>query len=337
MTIQTNVSLLNFNTFHIEATSSHFTEISSEQEMIDLINSGYTKDHIPLILGGGSNMLFTKNYEGLLIKNNIKGIDVIKEDDDYAYVKAAAGEIWHEFVIYCINKNYSGIENLSLIPGSVGAGPIQNIGAYGVELKDTFFECETINILTGSKRTFSLDECKFGYRESVFKHELKGEYFISSVTFKLSKKPVFKTDYGQIQVELDRMGVKELSVKSISEAVCNIRRSKLPNPAEIGNAGSFFKNPVVSKEHFEKIKTKYPDISSYPNGDQVKLAAGWLIEKAGWKGKVVGECGVHKNQALVLVNYGSAQGKDIFNLSAEIIQSIKETFDVQLEREVNIF
>jgi UDP-N-acetylmuramate dehydrogenase len=282
-------------------------------------------------------MLFTKNFDGLLIKNNLKGINIIKEDQDYAYIKSAAGEIWHDFVLYCIHKNYSGIENLSLIPGSVGAGPIQNIGAYGVELKDTFFECEAIHMQTGTKRTFSLEECKFGYRESVFKSELKGQYFISSVTFRLRKKPVFRTDYGQIQIELDRMGVKELSVQAISEAVCNIRRSKLPNPDEIGNAGSFFKNPVVTKEHFEKIKAQYPDISSYPNGDQVKLAAGWLIEKAGWKGKVMGECGVHKNQALVLVNYGKAKGEEIYHLSELIIESIKKTFDVHLEREVNIF
>ncbi len=336
MTIQTNVSLLNFNTFHIEAKASHFVEISSEEEFIQLILNGHTKQHQPLILGGGSNMLFTKNFEGLAIKNNLEGIQIIKENDEHVFIKAAAGEVWHEFVLHCIAKNYGGLENLSLIPGSVGAGPIQNIGAYGVELKDTFHECEAIYLHDGSKRVFSAEQCKFGYRESVFKHELKGKYFISSVTFKLSKNPTFKTDYGQIQIELDRMGIKELSVKAISDAVCSIRRSKLPNPAEIGNAGSFFKNPVVTKSQFEKIKEKYPDISSYPNGENVKLAAGWLIEKAGWKGKTMGQCGVHKNQALVLVNYGSAVGKEIFDLSEQVIRSIKETFDVDLEREVNI-
>ncbi|MFZ9846618.1 MAG: UDP-N-acetylmuramate dehydrogenase [Flavobacteriales bacterium] len=336
MTIQTNVSLLDFNTFHIEAKASHFVEISTEEEFIQLVHSGQTKLHQPLILGGGSNMLFTKDFDGLAIKNNLKGIQIIKEDDEHVFIKASAGEVWHEFVLHCIAKNYGGLENLSLIPGSVGAGPIQNIGAYGVELKDTFFECEAIHMQDGSKRVFSSEQCKFGYRESVFKHELKGQYFICSVTFKLSKKPTFKTDYGQIQIELDKMGVKELSVKAISDAVCNIRRSKLPNPAEIGNAGSFFKNPVVSKSHFEKIKEKYPDVSSYPNGENVKLAAGWLIEKAGWKGKTFGEYGVHKNQALVLVNYGKAKGAEIYQLSQEIIQSIDQTFGIQLEREVNM-
>jgi UDP-N-acetylmuramate dehydrogenase len=336
MTIQRNVSLLNFNTFHIEAKASNFVEVSSEEEFVQLILSGQTAQNQLLILGGGSNMLFTKDFEGLAIKNNIKGIQNIKEDDEHVFIKASAGEVWHEFVLHCISKNYGGLENLSLIPGSVGAGPIQNIGAYGVELKDTFYECEAIHLQDGSKRVFSLEQCKFGYRESVFKHELKGQYFISSVTFKLSKNPTFKTDYGQIQIELDRMGIKELSVKAISDAVCNIRRSKLPNPAEIGNAGSFFKNPVVSKSHFAKIKEKYPDVSSYPNGENIKLAAGWLIEKAGWKGKTIGQCGVHKNQALVLVNYGSALGKEIFDLSEQVIHSIKETFDVDLEREVNI-
>jgi UDP-N-acetylmuramate dehydrogenase len=336
MTIQRNVSLLNFNTFHIEAKASNFVEVSSEEEFVQLILSGQTAQNQLLILGGGSNMLFTKDFEGLAIKNNIKGIQNIKEDDEHVFIKASAGEVWHEFVLHCISKNYGGLENLSLIPGSVGAGPIQNIGAYGVELKDTFYECEAIRLQDGSKRVFSLEQCKFGYRESVFKHELKGQYFISSVTFKLSKNPTFKTDYGQIQIELDRMGIKELSVKAISDAVCNIRRSKLPNPAEIGNAGSFFKNPVVSKSHFAKIKEKYPDVSSYPSGENIKLAAGWLIEKAGWKGKTIGQCGVHKNQALVLVNYGSALGKEIFDLSEQVIHSIKETFDVDLEREVNI-
>lgn len=337
MTIKSNVSLLNFNTFHIEASCSRFVEISSEHELIELIHKGHTKQNEILIMGGGSNMLFTKNFDGLLIKNNLKGIEILEEDEVHVFIKSAAGEVWHEFVTYCIDKNYSGVENLSLIPGSVGAGPIQNIGAYGVELKDTFFECEAINLHDGSKRIFNLEECKFGYRESVFKNELKGKYFICSVTFKLRKKPIFKTDYGQIQLELDRMGIKQLSVKAISDAVCNIRKSKLPNPDEIGNAGSFFKNPVISREQFEIIKTQYPDISAYPNGSQVKLAAGWLIEKAGWKGKTIGECGVHKNQALVLVNYGKAKGEEIYHLSELIIESVLKTFKVQLEREVNIF
>jgi len=336
MTIQNNISLLNFNTFHIEAKASYFVEVANENEFIELVNKGHTQQFNTMILGGGSNMLLTQDFNGLIIKNNLKGIEILKESNEHVFVKAAAGEVWHEFVLFCIERNFGGIENLSLIPGSVGAGPIQNIGAYGVELKDVFFECEAIHFKNGTKRTFQLNECKFGYRESIFKHELKGQYFITSVTFKLSKKPQFRTDYGQIQSELDKMGVNSLSVKAISDAVCAIRSSKLPNPAEIGNAGSFFKNPVISKSQFEKIKEQYPDVSSYPAGNDVKIAAGWLIEKAGWKGKTLGNYGVHKNQALVLVNYGGAKGKEIFDLSEQIIQSIYDTFGVQLEREVNI-
>ena len=336
MTIQNNISLGNFNTFHIDAKASYFAEVNHVNDFIALVNDGYTKKHHSMVLGGGSNMLLTKDYDGLIIKNNLKGIELVKEDEINVFVKAAAGEVWHEFVLFCIGRNYGGVENLSLIPGSVGAGPIQNIGAYGVELKDVFYECEGVSFADGTKRIFKLEECKFGYRESVFKQELKGQYFITSVTFKLSKNPTFRTDYGQIQSELDKMGVKELSVKAISDAVCAIRSSKLPNPAEIGNAGSFFKNPVISKAQFEKIKASYPDVSSYPAGEQVKLAAGWLIEKAGWKGKSFGTYGVHKNQALVLVNYGGAKGEEIFALSEQIIQSINDTFGVKLEREVNI-
>ena len=336
MIIEKNISLLPFNTFRINASASHYANINSTDDINEIIQQKLPEQHNTLVLGGGSNILFTKDFEGLVLKNNLLGKQIIKETDEHVFVKASAGEIWHEFVLFCISKNYGGLENLSLIPGSVGASPIQNIGAYGAEIKDTFHELEAVHLFEGHAKTFSLSECNFGYRESVFKHVLKGQYFITSVTFKLNKKPKFRTDYGQIQAELDRMKVTELSVKAISDAVCSIRRSKLPDPAQIGNAGSFFKNPVISNEQFSELKTQFPDISAYPSDSSTKIAAGWLIEKAGWKGKTLDGYGVHKNQALVLVNYGGATGNQIYNLSSEIIASIQKMFGITLEREVNM-
>ncbi len=336
MILQTNVSLHPFNTFHINANASHFIEINNIEILKKVIAAKYPNEFNTLILGGGSNMLLTQDFNGLILKNNLKGIEVIHENEKYCLLKAAAGEVWHEFVQFAIAKNLGGIENLSLIPGTVGAAPIQNIGAYGVEIKDTFHSCEAINLETGETRSFNNSDCNFGYRESIFKHELKGKYFITSVTFKLNKSPEFKIDYGQIKDELSSKGITELSVKAISDAVCSIRRSKLPDPKEIGNAGSFFKNPVISKVKFNELKLKYSDISSYPAGENVKVAAGWLIEKAGWKGKTFGNYGVHKNQALVLVNYSNATGKEIYDLSSKIIESINDIFGIELEREVNM-
>lgn len=330
-------SLKKLNTFGIDVTAKYFVEFSSIEDIQEILSNPKFLNTKKLILGGGSNLLFTQNFDGLVLKNNLKGIKLVKEDADFYYVKSAAGEVWHEFVMYCIKNNYAGLENLSLIPGNVGASPMQNIGAYGVEVKDVFYELEAFSISDKTIRTFSKAECKFGYRESVFKHELKNKFIITSVTFKLFKNPHFNTSYGAIETELKAMGIIENSIRTISKAVCNIRNSKLPNPAEIGNAGSFFKNPEVVRGKYEFLKTKYPNIVGYEleNGN-VKLAAGWLIEQAGWKGKTFGDAGVHKLQALVLVNYGNAKGNEIFELSQKVLDSVKEKFGVELEREVNI-
>ncbi len=338
MLIKENVSLKMLNTFGVDVTSKYFVEVFSTEEIKEIISLPVFQKSNKLILGGGSNLLFTKNFDGLVLKNSLKGIEIINEDADSYYIKAAAGEIWHEFVMHCVNKNYAGLENLSLIPGCVGASPMQNIGAYGVEIKDSFFELEAIDVETGTAQKFNNQQCEFGYRESVFKKKFKNKFIIISVTFKLYKTPKFNISYGAIEKELEVMGVQNLSIQAISKAVCNIRSSKLPNPAEIGNAGSFFKNPEITKQQFEKLSIQFPEIVAYnlENGN-VKLAAGWLIEKCGWKGKSFGDAGVHKNQALVLVNYANASGSEIFDLSEKIIESVKNMFGVELEREVNIF
>lgn len=335
MKILENFSLKKYNTFGIDASSSFFTEVSSVDEIKEALLKW--KDSPRLILGGGSNILLTKDFPGIVIKINLKGIGIEKENKNFIYVKSAAGENWNEFVQYCVSRGYGGVENLSLIPGNVGAGPMQNIGAYGVELKDVFYELEALNIETLEIEKFNNAECKFGYRESIFKHEAKGKYIILSVTLKLNKVPVFNTSYGAIEEELKAMNVHELSIAVISRAVCNIRKSKLPDPTQIGNAGSFFKNPVVSREKYEALQKEFPTIPGYKNSEtEIKLAAGWLIEQCGWKGVTTGETGVHKKQALVLVNYGNAKGKEVYDLSQKILDSVKEKFGVLLEREVNI-
>lgn len=337
MVIQENYPLKNLNTFGINAEARYFIALSSIDEIQEIIAEKIFKNNQKLILGGGSNLLFCKNFDGIILKNNLKGIKSIKEDADYYYIKAGAGEVWHDLVMHCINNNYGGVENLSLIPGNVGASPMQNIGAYGAEIKDCFYELDAINIADNTIHTFNKASCKFGYRESVFKQELKNQFIIISVTYKLLKTPVFNTQYGAIEKELEEMGVKELSIKSISKAVCNIRSSKLPNPKEIGNAGSFFKNPEISRNKYEILKNKFPSIVGYDleNGN-VKLAAAWLIEQCGWKGKTFGDAGVHKLQALVLVNYGNAIGKEIYDLSQKILESVFTKYEIILEREVNI-
>ena len=283
-------------------------------------------------------MLFTKHFEGIVLRNNIQGVEVVEDTDDYIFVKVGGGFVWHEFVLYCIDQGWNGMENLSLIPGSVGASPMQNIGAYGVEIKQFFHELEAIHLKTGEIHYFNNSDCNFGYRESVFKNKFKGEYFISRVTYKLSKKQQLNVSYGAIEKQLEVMGVKNLSAKAVSDAVIAIRQSKLPDPKEIGNSGSFFKNPIVSQEQYDEVKSAHPELVAYAAGEgKMKLAAGWLIDQAGWKGKTIGNHGVHKNQALVLVNYGGAKGSEIYDLSEEILVSIKEKFGVQLEREVNIY
>ena len=337
MNLHENISLKPYNTFGIDATAQYFSEITSENELLDLLINDKVKHLNRFILGGGSNILLTKNFDGLVIKNSIKGIKLINEDDQYYYVRAGAGVAWHDLVMYCIDHNYAGIENMSLIPGCAGASPIQNIGAYGVEIKDVLFELEALRIHDCVFQKFNLSECKFGYRESVFKNELKGKYIITSITLRLNRIPKLNTSYGAIEKELEIMGVKELSIKAVSQAVINIRSSKLPDPFKIGNAGSFFKNPEITAQQFEDLKKQFPEIVAFPqkNGN-VKLAAGWLIEQCGWKGKTVGNAGVHKNQALVLVNYGNATGKEIWDLSQQILDSVKNKFSVDLEREVNV-
>ncbi|MCD6017513.1 MAG: UDP-N-acetylenolpyruvoylglucosamine reductase [Bacteroidetes bacterium] len=337
MIISSNISLKPYNTFGIEAFAKYFTSIRSVQNIQELLRDATYQNNARLILGGGSNMLLTKNVGAFVIKNDIEGIEVIKETEDHVLVKCAAGEVWHKFVMWCIDRNYGGLENLSLIPGCTGASPMQNIGAYGVEIKDTFYELEAVHAVTGELKTFSKTECEFGYRESVFKHRFKNQFIITSVTFKLSKTPVFHVEYGAIKQELDAMKISELSIKVISQAVINIRSSKLPNPKEIGNAGSFFKNPEVSSEVYNRLKINFPNLVAYPlDNSNYKLAAGWLIEQSGLKGYRKGDAGVHKLQALVLVNYGNASGNEIYDLSTHVLQTVKDKFGIELEREVNI-
>ncbi len=337
MQIQQNVSLKPYNTFRIDAYAKYFSAFSDVDELAALTSDLRPPASGLLLLGGGSNILFTKNFDGLVLKNEIKGIELIKEDEAYIYVKAGAGENWHGFVQYCLQRNWAGVENLSLIPGNVGASPMQNIGAYGVEIKDVFYELEAFHLLEKKTHVFSLNDCEFRYRESVFKNKLKDQYAILNVTYRLNKIPRFNISYGDIQQQLERMDVTQLSIQAVSQAVIRIRSSKLPDPAQIGNAGSFFKNPQVTAAKFRELKEEYTYIVGYENPDgTVKLAAGWLIERCGWKGFRRGDAGCHARQALVLVNYGNASGQEIYDLSEEILQSVKNKFGVLLEREVNI-
>ncbi|QMW02043.1 UDP-N-acetylmuramate dehydrogenase [Spirosoma foliorum] len=339
LNIQSRVSLKPYNTFRIDANARYWVEISNEEDLRTLLQLSEFIDTPKLILGGGSNVLLRQNFDGLVVKINIQGIDIIREDDNHVYLTAGAGVNWHELVLFCVKRGYAGMENLSLIPGTVGASPMQNIGAYGVELEQVFESLTAIHILTGEKRTFTHVDCAFGYRESVFKRELKGQYIITSVTFQLDKQPTFHTRYGAIQETLTAMGVSEdkLTIKAVSDAVIQIRRSKLPDPAQIGNAGSFFKNPEIPKAQFDTLKTDYPTLPGYPAGDeQVKVPAGWLIEQAGWKGYRSGDAGVHAKQALVLVNYGTATGDEIISLAKQVQQSVQEKFGVSISPEVNI-
>ncbi len=332
-----NVSLKQLNTFGIEAFAKFYAEINSISDLLELIKNKTFINSEKLILGGGSNMLFTKNFDGFVVKNNLKGIKVVKEDEDFVEVQSSAGEVWHDFVRWCIEKNYGGLENLSLIPGCVGASPMQNIGAYGVEIKDVFSELEAYDIVSGKKQIFNKAQCKFGYRESVFKREQRDKFIITSVTFRLSKKPKVNTSYGAISSELEAMGVKAPGIKEVSQAVINIRSSKLPDPKLVGNAGSFFKNPEIEKSIFQGLKIRFPSMVAYEmeNG-KYKLAAGWLIENAGLKGYVSGNAAVHDKQALVLVNKGNASGSEVYSLSEHVLQTVFNKFGITLEREVNI-
>lgn len=333
--IEQNVSLKHYNTFGFDIKAAFFTKVTH----IEQLQTIFSDSNLPaqkLILGGGSNVLFLKNFDGLVIKIALEGISVISENDKQIIVKVASGVSWHAFVEYCITNNWAGVENLSLIPGTVGAAPMQNIGAYGVEIKDVFESLEALNIETLKIETFTASQCEFGYRESYFKHKGKGKYVILNVSFKLSKIPDFKTSYGIINETLALMGVQELSIAAISEAVIKIRKSKLPDPSEIGNSGSFFKNPEISNDIFEQFHTNFPNAPFYKISDSIfKIPAGWLIEQAGWKGYRNGDVGVHAKQALVLVNYGSGTGPEIRNLASQIQDSVFKKFNIRIEPEVN--
>ena len=336
MIVQKDVQLKPFNTFGIEATAKYFIEVSSINQLQEILQSPDFQSTERLILGGGSNMLLTKDFDGLVIKIAIKGFEVVNENEDNIWIKAGAGLVWHDLVMQCVNQNYAGMENLSLIPGTVGAAPMQNIGAYGIEIKEVFEELQALEIATGEIKTFDKAMCNFGYRESIFKQEAKGKYIILNVTFKLNKKPTFHIEYGAIKDTLAEMNISEMNIKSISDAVIHIRQSKLPNPAEIGNAGSFFKNPEIPNTQFEALKAQFPTIPAYPVSETTtKVPAGWLIEQAGWKGQRFGNVGVHAKQALVLVNYGGGKGEEIKDLSQKIQASVKEKFGIQLSVEVN--
>jgi len=333
--IKQNISLKPYNTFGIEAVAKLFAAFSSTEELCELLFT-YPEEEL-LILGGGSNILLTQDYDGLVLKNEIMGMEVLTEDENEVLIRVGAGENWHQFVLYCIDNNFAGVENLSLIPGSVGASPMQNIGAYGVEVKDVFDHLEALHIGDGMMHQFSKAECHFGYRESVFKNIHKGEYVISHVCFRLKKNVMVNTSYGAIETELVTQGITTPTIRDVSNAVIAIRQSKLPDPKLIGNAGSFFKNPVIPSTLFENIKINHADAPAYPAGDGfVKIPAGWLIEQAEWKGKTLGNYGVHKNQALVLVNYGGATGKQLWDLSTAIKKDVFSKFGIELEREVNV-
>jgi UDP-N-acetylmuramate dehydrogenase len=336
--MQENFSLRAHNTFGVDTKARYFTEVHSTEELIEALNYSKTSTLPLLFLGGGSNILLTKDFEGLAIKLDLKGIHEDIISDDEVLVTAKSGENWHEFVMFCLDRNYGGLENLSLIPGNVGTSPMQNIGAYGTEIKDTFVSCTVLNLENLQLETFNLEQCRFGYRDSVFKQEGKGKYVILDVAFKLTRKNhLIKTEYGAIQSELEHLGIEKPTIQDVSRAVINIRQSKLPDPKEIGNAGSFFKNPTIPLPQFEILKENFPQIPGYTNGDFVKVPAGWLIEQCGWKGKQIGNVACHQLQALVIINAtGMATGKEIFDFSTEIIHSVNEKFGIELEREVNI-
>ena len=336
MEIKSNFSLKNYNTFGIDAKAKEFVAVHSVADLKEVLEENSAKEKF--VLGGGSNMLLTKNVDALVIHIDLKGKKVVKEDEDFVWVEGQAGENWHEFVLWNIENNFGGLENMSLIPGNVGTTPVQNIGAYGAEIKDTFVSCDAMHIATREMKTFYREECSFGYRESIFKQEIKDQYIITSVVFKLTKRNhKINISYGDITKELEKNNINEPTIKDVSNAVIAIRRSKLPDPKELGNSGSFFKNPVITKEHFDQIHPQFPEMKYYVvSPTEVKVPAGWLIEQAGFKGMRIGDAGVHKNQALVLVNYGNATGQEIVNLSKEIQKTIFEKYTIAIEAEVNI-
>ncbi len=337
--LETNVSLRPYNTFGMEVTARLFARFTSVEELRALLALPEVQEAEKLVLGGGSNLLFTQDFNGVVLKNEICGLEIIRQDEatDTALVRAGAGESWHGLVQYTLDQGLNGIENLSLIPGTVGAAPLQNIGAYGAELKDTFDHLEAVEISSGELHTFTHEQCGFGYRESVFKGPLKNRYIVTGVVLRLHRSHQPNVSYGAIQTTLQDMGIEnEPTARQVSDAVISIRRSKLPDPAQIGNAGSFFKNPELSQQKYDELKALFPDLPGYPVPGGVKVPAAWLIEQCGWKGQRRGPYGVHDRQALVLVNHGGAQGQDIRDLAYEIIASVREKFGVELHPEVNI-
>lgn len=337
MNLQENISLKPFTTFGINHKAKFFTKVGTLSELKAALHAAKEKKIPVFILGGGSNILLTQDIDGLVIKLEIKGINLVREEGDQLWVEVGAGEVWHELVMHSIEQEWAGLENLSLIPGTVGASPMQNIGAYGVEIKDVFENLEALHRETLELHSFDSNGCQFGYRESVFKQALKEQYVITSVTFRLSKKPRFNLEYGAIREVLSAKGIDQPSIRDVSNAVIQIRQSKLPDPKEIGNAGSFFKNPTIPTSQFNRLKASYPSIPGYLGTDGVKVAAGWLIEQAGWKGRRIGNIGVHAKQALVLVNYGGGSGEEIKKLAQQIQASVFEKFGIQLHPEVNFF
>ena len=337
MTIHQKFSLKLHNTFGLDVSTQQYAQVETADELKDLYLGPKFRTIKKMVLGGGSNVLFTRNWLGLIVHMGIPGIDVVSESDEQVQVGVGAGVIWHQLVMWVVEKGYGGIENLSLIPGTVGAAPMQNIGAYGVELKDTFHSLEALELKTGKTVRFYKEDCGFDYRFSVFKGEFKGDYIITRVYLTLQKQPILNTSYGAIEQTLGDMNVDRPTIKEVSQAVIDIRQSKLPDPAEIGNAGSFFKNPIVEKAHYEALDALFPDIPHYflPH-DEVKIPAAWLIEKCGWKGYERGDIGVHDKQALVLVNHGFGHGMEIRKLAMEIMRSVKKEFQIDLQAEVNM-
>lgn len=335
--ISTNIELRPYNTLGVEAMASYFVTVNSVDQLRNVLENHSVKQDPVLILGGGSNILFVDDYPGLVINIDITGIDVVDENEKNITIRAGAGENWHGLVQYCVERNWGGIENLSLIPGKAGAAPIQNIGAYGVELQDVFVSLEALEIDTGILHTFEKEDCRFGYRESIFKREYKDRFVITSIVLALSKQPEVQTSYGAIEDKLKEKGIENPTIRDISNIVIGIRNSKLPDPSDLGNAGSFFKNPVVDKGIYDKIRNEYPDVPGYPvNESKIKVPAGWLIEQTGWKGKIKGNAGTYRQQALVIVNHGGATGREILELANEIKGSVVNRFGIELVPEVNI-
>ena len=336
MQVLQNVSLQPHNTFGIEALAHYWVTVTSTKQLQEVLRDPAYESMPKLVLGGGSNVLFTRDFEGLLIKIAILGVSTVKQDQNHVWVRAGAGVGWHDLVLHSIEQGYGGIENLSLIPGTVGAAPMQNIGAYGVEIKDVFTTLEAVEIATGNLRTFAQADCQFGYRSSIFKHHLKGKYIITSVTLRLQKRPVLNTSYGAISETLLQRGIGSPTIRDVSEAVMDIRRSKLPDPRQIGNAGSFFKNPVIPRAQYEELLAQHPGMPGYPSEQAVKVPAGWLIEQCGWKGKRLGNIGVHDKQALVLVHFGGGRGGALMALAQDIQASVLQKFGIAIEPEVNM-